>query len=106
MSPQTSDSLKQNGVLWGQRKSKGLQLSGFLWSICRFGDEITFFLLVFLKGVTLIKPVIFGNVSHYFGKKRETDGHTHGWTVFLRPFKNEVSGIFSHENEFFEKALD
>lgn len=60
----------------------------------------------FLKGVTLIKPVIFGNVSHYFGKKRETDGHTHGWTVFLRPFKNEVSGIFSHENEFFEKALD
>jgi len=78
----------------------------FLLSICCFGDEIIFFLLVFLKGVTLIKPVIFGNVSHYFGKKRETDGHTHGWTVFLRPFKNEVSGIFSHENEFFEKALD
>ena len=44
-----------------------------------------------MKGVTKIKPVIFGNVSHYFGKKRETDGHTHGWTVFLRPFKNEVS---------------
>ena len=43
------------------------------------------------KGVTIIKSVIFGNVSHYFGKKRETDGHTHGWTVFLRPFKNEVS---------------
>ena len=43
-----------------------------------------------LKGVTIVKPVIFGNVSHYFGKKRESDGHTHGWTVFLRPFKNEV----------------
>ncbi|CAH3037952.1 unnamed protein product [Porites lobata] len=42
-----------------------------------------------VKGVTIIKPVIFGNVSHYFGKKRETDGHTHGWIVFLRPFKNE-----------------
>ena len=37
--------------------------------------------------------MIFGNVSHYFGKKRETDGHTHGWTVFLRPFKNEVSHL-------------
>ena len=45
------------------------------------------------KGVTIIKPVIFGNVSHYFGKKRETDGHTHGWIVFLRPFKNEVSHL-------------
>ncbi|XP_022806041.1 YEATS domain-containing protein 4-like [Stylophora pistillata] len=42
-----------------------------------------------VKGITIIKPVIFGNVSHYFGKKRESDGHTHGWTVFLRPFKNE-----------------
>ena len=78
----------------------------FFHAFFLFNDEITVFLLVFLKGVTLIKPVIFGNVSHYFGKKRETDGHTHGWTVFLRPFKNEVSGIFTHENEFFEKALD
>ena len=40
--------------------------------------------------MTIVKSVIFGNVSHYFGKKRESDGHTHGWTVFLRPFKNEV----------------
>ena len=47
-------------------------------------------LFLYLKGVTIVKPVIFGNVSHYFGKKRESDGHTHGWTVLVRPYKNEV----------------
>ncbi|EDO41492.1 predicted protein [Nematostella vectensis] len=48
-----------------------------------FGDNTR------VKGVTIVKPVIYGNVSHYFGKKRETDGHTHGWTVYIRPFNNE-----------------
>ncbi|XP_028519379.1 YEATS domain-containing protein 4 [Exaiptasia diaphana] len=42
-----------------------------------------------VKGVTVVKPIVYGNISHYFGKKRESDGHTHGWTVYLRPFKNE-----------------
>ena len=38
----------------------------------------------------LMKPIVYGNVSRYFGKKREEDGHTHAWTCYLRPFKNEV----------------
>lgn len=25
----------------------------------------------------------------YFGKKREEDGHTHQWTVYLKPLLNE-----------------
>ncbi|XP_031572483.1 YEATS domain-containing protein 4-like [Actinia tenebrosa] len=42
-----------------------------------------------VKGVSIVKPIIYGNVSHYFGKKRETDGHTHGWTVYIKPYKTE-----------------
>ena len=32
---------------------------------------------------------MYGNVSKYFGKKREEDGHTHQWTVYVKPFRNE-----------------
>ena len=39
----------------------------------------------------MMKPIVYGNVARYFGKKREEDGHTHAWTCYLRPFKNEVS---------------
>ena len=37
-----------------------------------------------------MKPVIYGNISRYFGKKRDEDGHTHQWTVYVKPYKNEV----------------
>ena len=43
-----------------------------------------------LQGVCIIKPIVFGNVARYFGKKREEDGHTHHWTVYLKPYRNEV----------------
>lgn len=33
-----------------------------------------------------MKPIVFGNISRYLGKKREVDGRTHLWTAFLRPF--------------------
>ena len=57
------------------------------------------------KGLHIIKPIVYGNIEHhsrpdwtlslgniskYFGKKREEDGHTHQWTVYLKPYKNEV----------------
>lgn len=42
-----------------------------------------------VKGVTILKPIVYGNIARYFGKKREEDGHTHQWTVYLKPFKNE-----------------
>jgi len=38
------------------------------------------------KGKSVIKPIVFGNESKYFGKKRETDGHTHTWSVYVKPF--------------------
>lgn len=42
-----------------------------------------------VRGVTLVKPVVYGNIARYFGKKRDEDGHTHQWTVYLKPFRNE-----------------
>ena len=42
------------------------------------------------QGIVLCKPIVYGNVARYFGKKRDDDGHTHTWTCYLRPFKNEV----------------
>uniref|UniRef100_A0A3P8VF42 YEATS domain containing 4 n=1 Tax=Cynoglossus semilaevis TaxID=244447 RepID=A0A3P8VF42_CYNSE len=44
-----------------------------------------------VKGVTIVKPIVFGNVARYFGKKREEDGHTHQWSVYVKPYINEVT---------------
>jgi len=44
-----------------------------------------------LKGVTIVKPIVYGNMARYFGKKREEDGHTHQWTIYVKPYRNEVS---------------
>ncbi|KAG8226809.1 hypothetical protein J437_LFUL002855 [Ladona fulva] len=41
------------------------------------------------KGVTIVKPIVYGNIARYFGKKREEDGHTHQWTVYVKPYRNE-----------------
>lgn len=43
----------------------------------------------FFQGVTVVKPIIYGNVARAFGKKREEDGHTHQWTVYVKPYFNE-----------------
>ncbi|XP_036698215.1 YEATS domain-containing protein 4-like [Balaenoptera musculus] len=42
-----------------------------------------------VKGVTVVKPIVYGNVAPYCGKKREEDGHTHQWTVYVKPYRNE-----------------
>ncbi|XP_063531811.1 YEATS domain-containing protein 4 [Cydia strobilella] len=42
-----------------------------------------------IKGLTIIKPIVYGNIARYFGKKREEDGHTHQWTVYVKPYANE-----------------
>jgi len=41
------------------------------------------------KGIHVMKPIIYGNMSKSFGKKREEDGHTHQWTVYVKPYRNE-----------------
>ncbi|KAJ8980766.1 hypothetical protein NQ317_016015 [Molorchus minor] len=42
-----------------------------------------------MKGICIVKPIVYGNIARYFGKKREEDGHTHQWTVYVKPFNNE-----------------
>ena len=47
------------------------------------------------QGLAVVKPIVFGNRSQYFGKKRESDGHTHWWQVYVKPYiENEVRLVF------------
>lgn len=38
---------------------------------------------------TIVRPIVYGNTARYFKKKRDADGHTHEWTVFLKPYYQE-----------------
>ncbi|KAL5290566.1 YEATS4 family protein [Megaselia abdita] len=42
-----------------------------------------------VKGLTITKAIVYGNEARSFGKKREEDGHTHQWSVYLKPYLNE-----------------
>lgn len=52
------------------------------------------------KGVTVVKPVVIGNFAKYFGKKREEDGHTHQWNIYLKPYPNEDYSSFIKKVHF------
>ncbi|KAK3803668.1 hypothetical protein RRG08_023382 [Elysia crispata] len=52
------------------------------------------------KGVVVVKPVVYGNIARYFGKKREEDGHTHQWTVYVKPFNNEDMSAYVKKINF------
>lgn len=52
------------------------------------------------KGVTIVKPIVYGNVAWYLGKKREEDGHTHQWTVYLRSYDNEDMSVYVRRVQF------
>lgn len=52
------------------------------------------------KGTVIVKPLVYGNVARYFGKKREDDGHTHSWTCYVKPYKNEDISIFIKKVQF------
>lgn len=32
---------------------------------------------------------MYGSISTYFGEDQHEDGHTHEWTVYVRPYLNE-----------------
>lgn len=53
-----------------------------------------------VKGMTIVKPIVYGNVARYFGKKREEDGHTHQWTVYVKPYKNEDMSAYVKKVHF------
>ncbi|CAG0882926.1 unnamed protein product [Cyprideis torosa] len=39
--------------------------------------------------VEVVKKVVIGNLAYSFGQKRAEDGHTHQWTVYIKPYLNE-----------------
>lgn len=39
------------------------------------------------RGVTIVKPIVFGNIARALQEPQKN--HTHEWTVYLRPYKNE-----------------
>lgn len=53
-----------------------------------------------MKGVCVVKPIVFGNIARYFGKKREEDGHTHQWTVYVKPYNNEDMSAYVKKVHF------
>lgn len=52
------------------------------------------------QGVTIVKPIVYGNIARYFGKKREEDGHTHQWTVYVKPYHNEDMSTYVKKVHF------
>lgn len=53
-----------------------------------------------VRGITIVKAVVTGNTSTYLGGKRETDGHTHSWTVYIKPFKSEDMSVYVKKVHF------
>ncbi|CAF5144916.1 unnamed protein product, partial [Rotaria magnacalcarata] len=39
--------------------------------------------------VVIIKPILYGNTAKHLGTKRDSDGHTHRWSVYIRSFNND-----------------
>ncbi|KAI4461366.1 protein af-9 [Holotrichia oblita] len=52
------------------------------------------------SGVYIVKPIVYGNIARYFGKKREEDGHTHQWTVYVKPYHNEDMSAYVKKVHF------
>jgi len=40
------------------------------------------------RGVTIVKPIVYGNIARALPEA--VKNHTHEWTVYLRPYKNEA----------------
>ncbi|CAG0915197.1 unnamed protein product [Notodromas monacha] len=53
-----------------------------------------------VKKEVIVKPIVYGNVSTNFGKKREDKGHTHQWTVYVRPYSNEDMSVWVKKVQF------
>ncbi|PAV76144.1 hypothetical protein WR25_23444 [Diploscapter pachys] len=53
-----------------------------------------------VKKKRVVRPVVYGNTATPFGFKRESDGHTHNWTVFFRPFLAEDASRWIRKVQF------
>jgi YEATS domain-containing protein 4 len=47
-----------------------------------------------------IKPILYGNTAKHFGSKRDSDGHTHRWTLYVRAFNNDDLATYVSKVQF------
>ena len=40
-------------------------------------------------GTSMVKPIVFGSLAYNLTKKKESENHTHAWSVYVKPFHNE-----------------
>ncbi|KAF8372808.1 gfl-1 [Pristionchus pacificus] len=52
------------------------------------------------KGKKISKPIVYGNTATPFGYKRESDGHSHQWTVFVKPYHYEDPSLYIRKVQF------
>lgn len=50
-------------------------------------------------GTTIVKPIIYGNKAVPLAQKNE-QGHTHKWTVYLKPYNVEPLSAFIRRVQF------
>lgn len=48
--------------------------------------------------VQVVKPIVYGNVAWYIGE--DDGGHTHQWTVYLKPYDNEDMSVYVKRVQF------
>ncbi|VVC28917.1 YEATS [Cinara cedri] len=53
-----------------------------------------------VKGTSIVKAIIYGNTAKYFGQKRSEDGHTHKWSVYVKPYLDEDIGTWVKKVHF------
>jgi len=50
--------------------------------------------------VVIIKPILYGNTAKHFGSKRDSDGHTHRWSIYVRSFNNDDISAYVSKVQF------
>lgn len=53
-----------------------------------------------VKDRVFTRPIVYGNTARFLGKKREEDGHTHEWTVFVKPYYNDDPSKYIRKVQF------
>ncbi|CAF0903376.1 unnamed protein product [Adineta steineri] len=50
--------------------------------------------------VVIVKPILYGNTAKHFGSKRDSDGHTHRWTIYVRSLNNDDISTYVSRVQF------
>uniref|UniRef100_A0A914D887 Protein AF-9 homolog n=1 Tax=Acrobeloides nanus TaxID=290746 RepID=A0A914D887_9BILA len=53
-----------------------------------------------IRNQKIVKRIIYGNTAIRFDRKREADGHTHEWTLYLRSYDQEDLSKFIRKVQF------